>query len=81
MNCRKNGKPFPRLDVLAYSINEKWSIALACVDKLPACQNGVKYFLVAVDVLSRKLRVQPLPTKGAKGTFGRMITKIKPLKV
>ena len=57
---------------------------MAYVDKLAKYNNGVKYLLVAVDVLSRKLRVQPMRTKGAEETaktFGRMITKTKPLKV
>ena len=81
---RQYKKRFPRLKVIACDINEIWSIDLACVDKLAKNNNGVKYFLVAVDVLSRKLRVQPMRTKGAEETaktFDRMITKTKPLKV
>ena len=33
---------------------------VAYMDKLAKHNNGVKYLLVAVDVLSRYLRVQPL---------------------
>ena len=72
------------MKVIAYDINEIWSIDLAYVDKPAKYNNGVKYLLVAVDVLSRKLRVRPIRTKGAEETaknFGLMITKIKPLKV
>ena len=81
---RQYRRRFPRLKVIAYDINEIWSIDLAYVDKLANYNNGIKYLLVAVDVLSRKLRVQPMRTKGADETaktFGRTITKTKPLKV
>ena len=57
---------------------------MAYVDKLSEYNNGVKYLDVAVDLLSRKLRVQPMRTKGAEETvetFGLMITITKPLKV
>ena len=35
---------------------------VAYMDKIANHNNGVKYLLVAVDVLSRYLRVQPLKT-------------------
>ena len=75
---------FPRLKVIAFDINEIWSIDLAYVDKLAKYNNGVKYLLVAVDVLSRYLRVLPMRSKSAKETartFKRMIQKQKPQKV
>ena len=81
---RQYRRHFPRLKVIAHDINEIWSIDLAYVDKLADYNIGVKYLLVAVDALSRKLRVQPMRTKGAEETakaFGRLITKTKPLKV
>ena len=81
---RQYRRRFPRLKVTAYDIIEMWSFDLAYVDKLAKYNNGVKYLLVVVDVLSRKLRVQPMRTKGAEETaktFDCMITKIKPLKV
>ena len=53
---------FPRLMVVAYRINEIWSMDVAYLDKIAKHNNGVKYLLVAVDVLSRYLRVQPLKT-------------------
>ena len=61
---RQIQRKFPRLKVIAYEINEIWSIDVAYVDKL-AKYNGVKYLLVAVDVLSRFLRVVPMRSKSA----------------
>lgn len=76
---------FPRLKVLAFEINEIWSLDLAYVDKLSEYNNGIKYLLIAVDVLSRYLRVQPLKSKTAKATataFAKMLSKqTKPEKV
>ena len=39
---------------------------VAYMDKIAKHNNGYKYLLVAVDVLSRYLRVQPLKTMYAK---------------
>ena len=77
-------KKFPRLKVQAYRINEIWSIDVAYMDKLAKYNNGVKYLLVAVDVLSRFLRVEPMKTKSAADStraFKRMITKSIPEKI
>ena len=54
---------FPRLKVIVNDLNEIWSVDLAFVDKLAKYNSGVKYLLVAVDCLSRYLRVEPLKTK------------------
>ena len=54
------------------------------MDKLAKYNNGVKYLLVAVDVLSRFLRVEPMKTKSAADStraFKRMITKSIPKKI
>lgn len=75
---------FPRLKVLAFRINEIWSIDLADVSKLHEYNGGIKYLLVAVDVLSRYVRVEPLKNKTAVETaksFSKMIRKKKPEKV
>lgn len=77
-------KNFPRLKVLAYDINEIWSADLAYVDKLAKYNDGVKYLLVVVDVLSRYLRVEKLKTKQATETakaFQRMLRTKQPQKV
>ena len=48
-----------KLKVIAYDVNEIWSLDLAHVDKLAKENKDVKYLLVAVDCLSRYLRVKP----------------------
>ena len=57
---KKYRKKFPTLKGIAYDINEIWSLDLAHVDKLAKENKDVKYLLVAVDCLSRYLRVEPL---------------------
>ena len=70
--------------VVVNDINEIWSVDLAYVDKLAKYNDGVKYLLVAVDCLSRYLRVEPLKTKYATETaqvFKKMIKHRQPEKV
>ena len=53
---------------------------LTFVDKLVSQKNRVKYFLVAVDILLRFVRVQTMNTKYAKDTlqaFRKMISRKK----
>ena len=57
---------------------------VAYMDKIAKHNNGVKYLLVAVDVLSRYLRVQPTKTMYAKDcveAFKKMIKTKQPEKV
>ena len=80
---RQFRKSFSRLKAVAYRINEIWSVDVAYMDKV-AQHNGVKYLLVAVDVLSRYLRVQPMKAlyaKDAVEAFKKMIKKKQPEKV
>ena len=75
---------FPRLKVIVNDLNEIWSLDLAHVDKLAKYNGDVKYLLVAVDCLSRYLRVEPLKTKNATETakaFRNMIKHKQPQKV
>ena len=72
---------FPRLKVVAYRINEIWSIDVAYVDKLAKYNKDVKYLLVAVDVLSRYLRVQPMKNKYAKTAVEAFKNMLKSKKV
>ena len=54
------------------------------MDKIAHHNNGVKYLLVAIDVLSRYLRVQPvkaLYAKDAVEAFKKMIKQKKPERV
>ena len=74
----------PRLKVQASRINEIWPIDVAYMDKLAKYNNGVKYLLVAVDVLSRFLQVEPMKTKSAADStraFKKMIRKSIPKKI
>ena len=77
-------RKMPRLKVIVYNIDEIWSLDLAFVDKLAQYNHDVKYLLVAVDCMSRYLRVQPLKSKYATTTaeaFKLMITTKQPKKV
>ena len=74
-------RKFTRLGVMAKYINEIWCLDLAHMDKLSTENQGVKYLLVAVDVLSRFVRVQPLKDKTANATkqaFIKMLGSDKP---
>ena len=56
---------------------------MAYVDKLAKYNKDIKYLLVAVDCMSRYLRVQPLKSKYATTTaeaFNQMIKTEKPEK-
>ena len=59
-------KTFPRLKAVAYSVNQIWSVDVAYMDKVAQHNNGVKYLLVTVDVLSRYLRVPLMKALYAK---------------
>ena len=81
---KKYRKKFPTLKVIAYDVNEIWSLDLAHVDKLAKENKEAKYLLVAVDCLSRYLRVEPLKSKYATTTadaFKKMIRNKRPKKV
>lgn len=59
---------------------------LAMVDKLASENNGIKYLLVSIDVLSRFVRVQTMTDKtarSAKNAFSQMMLKdsVQPKKV
>ena len=75
---------FPRLKAIVNDLNEILSVDLAFVDKPAKYNSFVKYLLVAVDCLSRYLRVEPLKTKYATETaeaFKKMIKHKQPIKV
>ena len=81
---KKYRKRFPTLKVIAYNINEIWSLDLAYVDKLAKENKDERYLLVAVDCLSRYLRVEPLKSKYATTTadaFKKMIKSKRPKNV
>ena len=75
---------FLRLKVQSYRLNEIWSLDLADMQSLANDNRNTRYLLVAVDTLSRFLRVQPMKDKYASTTrraFVTMISKTKPEKV
>ena len=81
---RSHRMQFPRLKVIVKDINEIWSLDLAYVDNLAKYNRDVKYLLVAVDCLSRYLRVEPMKTKyatEAANAFKKMIKHKQPEKV
>ena len=77
-------RKFKRLGVMAKYIDEIWCLDLAHMDKLADENSGEKYLLVAIDVLSRFVRVQPMKDKTAattKSAFIKMIDKTKPRRI
>ena len=74
---KKYRKKIQSLKVIAYDINEIWSLDLAHGDKLAKENKDVNYFLVAVDCLSRYLRVEPLKSKNATTTTSAFKKTIK----
>ncbi len=68
---------FKRLIAVSPAIDEIWSMDLAFVDKLARHNNNVKCLLVAVDVLSRVLRVEPLINKEASTTKDGLLQMVK----
>ena len=78
---RQFRRKFPRFKLFVYDIDEIWSIDFAYVDKFGKYNHEVEGLLVAVDVHSRKLILEPMRCKSAveiAKTFARMITKAKP---
>ena len=70
------GRKFSRLPVISLGINHIWSLDVAYIEKIAKFNDGVKYLLLAVDSLSRKIRVQPLKSKtalAAKLAFERLV--------
>ena len=70
--------------MIVNDLDEIWSLDLAYVDKLSKYNKDIKYLLVAVDCLSRYVRVEPLKTKFSSevaNAFKRMIKKKQPQKV
>ena len=56
---------FPTLKKIVKFISDIWSLDLSYVDNLAKYKRYVKYLLIAVDCLSRYLRVEPMKIKYA----------------
>lgn len=77
-------RKFPRLSAYARHIDDIWCIDLAYVDKLASDNQNVKYLMVAVDIFSRFVRVQPMKSKDAneaKAAFLRMVKFTQPKRI
>ena len=69
---------FKRLKVRSLGINHIWSKDVAFMEKRANQNGGYPYLLIAVDVLSRFVRVQPIKSKSlraVKEAFRKMLTK------
>ena len=62
---KQTRRNFPRLRVLSYRLNKIWSIDLADLQSVQLFNNGGRYYLVAVDTLSRYLRFEAMKDKYA----------------
>ena len=61
-------RKFPRLQVKARFINDKWCMDLAQVDKLSSWNPNTKFLMVFVDVFSHLVRVQPTRNRNVETT-------------
>ena len=71
---------FKTANVRVTSINEQWDVDLLSMLNLSDENDGVRYLLFAIDILSRKVRVQPSKNKMAKSVLEGMKTMIKDIK-
>ena len=58
-------RTFPRRKIEAATINSLWQADLADLSKYQTANDGVRYILVCVDAISRKLRLEPMKNKTA----------------
>jgi len=63
---RPGRKRFKRLKTVPDGLNTDWQCDLAIFDTLSKNNDGYKYLLVCIDVLSRKLYVAPSKSKSSK---------------
>src|SRR5437764_11362442 len=59
---RPKRKRFPRLQTVPTGLGE-WQCDLAIFDKLSSHNDGYRYMLVCIDILSRKIVVAPVRSK------------------
>ena len=56
---------FKRPPMVAYRLNENWQIDLLDMSRYASQNNGIKFLLTVIDVLSKKAYVKPLKSKRA----------------
>lgn len=59
-------RKFNRRKIVVSGIDTQWGIDLASVENISKFNDGIKYLLVAVDVFSKYLFVEPLEGRKAK---------------
>ena len=79
-------RKFKRLATIASGLHSEWQVDLAIFDSLRKNNDGYKYLLVAVDVLSRKMFTAPAHSKSPKHmipAFDELFRKsgVKPHKI
>ena len=67
-NFKNRQRNIPRPQVKARFINDIWCMDLAQVGKLSSWNSNTKFLMVAVDVFSRFVRVQPMRNMNAETT-------------
>jgi hypothetical protein len=75
-----------RLTTMPSGLNSDWQADLADFQNIKTKNKGMNYLLVCIDVLSRKIYVEPIKTKGTQdmqSAFDKIFAKadVKPLKI
>ena len=65
-------RKFPRRRTVAGTINSQWQIDLADMSRYADSNNGVRYILIAIDVVSRFLYARTMLTKSAESTINAL---------
>jgi hypothetical protein len=75
---------YPRLRTIPTGWNTDWQCDLSDFQKVANKNNGFRYLLVCIDVLSRKIRVAPTKSKSSRDmiqAFDKIFTQQKPMKL
>jgi hypothetical protein len=75
---------YDRLRTVPTGLNSDWQCDLADFQKVSAQNNGFRYLLVCIDVLSRKIHVAPTKSKNSgdmKEAFEKIFSHVKPTKL
>ena len=81
---RQVRRKFRRNKVIAPYINYQWDIDTAHMASLGRFNSGYKYFILAIDICSRFIRVEAIKSPTAQGTYQaleKIFKESKPLKI
>jgi len=70
-------RKFPRRRTFTKGINDLWQMDIVDLSSLAQANDGYRYLLMCIDVLSKYARVVPLKTKSASSVRGAFATMIK----